>query len=147
MRSKWHHATYYETISNAKLNTTQQADLIATDFFPDVFEIVQFNRDERKPRPNWEGKLAPAWELKDLSNNLVSLKSLKSKVVMLQFTGVGGGPCHHSIPFLKQLVKDYQGKDFEFVSIETWSENLEGLKRYRDKNKMNFKFLNADERV
>lgn len=147
MRSKWHHTTYYETISNAKLNTIQKANFIATDFFPDVFEIVQFNREERKTRPNWEGKLAPDWELKDLSNNLVSLKSLKSKVVMLQFTGVGCGPCHQSVPFLKKLVKDYQGKDFEFVSIETWSENIEGLKRYRDKNKMNFKFLNADERV
>ena len=33
------------------------------------------------------------------------------------------------------------------ISIETWSDNLEGLIRYHDKNKMNYKFLMADEKV
>lgn len=147
MRSKWHHTTLYQSVSNAKLNTTKAGDFIAADLFPDVFEVIQFNRGERKPRAKWEGETAPAWELKDLSNRLVSLKSLKSKVVMLQFTGVGCGPCHQSLPFLKQLVKDYPAEDFELVSIEVWSENIDGLERYRDKNELNFKFLNADDSV
>ncbi|WP_017734110.1 peroxiredoxin family protein [Nafulsella turpanensis] len=147
MRSKWHHVTYFQTLTNANINTTQQEDFIPTKFFPDVFEVVQYKRSERKPSKDWEGKPAPDWELKDLSNKVVSLKSLEGKVVMLKFTGVGCGPCHQSIPFLKELVKSYQKEDFELVSIETWSENIEGLKRYRDKNEMNFKFLNADDSI
>lgn len=94
-----------------------------------------------------QGKAAPDWDIKNLSDEFVGLKDFKSKVLMIQFTGVGCGPCHQSLPFLKQLVYDFKERDFEFIAIETWSENIEGLKRYRDKNKINFKFLNANEKI
>jgi len=147
MRSKWHHLTYFEICYDAKFNTTHKVDFISTDYFPEKFKIVQFKRKEKTTNSNLEGKIAPAWTVKDLSNNPVRLKDFNSKVLMLQFTGVGCGPCHHSLPFLKQLVENYKENDFEFIAIETWSDNIDGLKRYRDKNKMNFVFLNGDESI
>jgi thiol-disulfide isomerase/thioredoxin len=60
---------------------------------------------------------------------------------MIQFTGIGCGPCHASIPFLKQLVNDFKNKEFELVSIETWSNNITGIKRYYNNNDLNYKFL------
>jgi thioredoxin-related protein len=44
-------------------------------------------------------------------------------------------------------VDDYRSKDFEFVSIETWSNNLDGLRRYQQKNGLTFKFLKSNEDV
>lgn len=148
MRSRWHHSTYFEECSNVKFNTTHEAKFISTDHFPKEFKLTQYKRKKRKSAKNTlEGKLAPNWDLKDLSNNAVSLKDLKSKVLLLQFTGVGCGPCHSSLPFLKQLVEDNKEKDFELISIETWADNIEGLKRYRDRNEINYKFLNANESI
>jgi len=72
---------------------------------------------------------------------------LKSKVVMIQFSGIGCGPCHMSIPFLKQLLTEYQILDFEFVSIETWSDNIEGIKRYQKNNALNYTFLISNKEV
>ena len=43
--------------------------------------------------------------------------------------------------FLKKLVEEYKTKDFEFLRMETWSNNMEGLKRYRQKNGFNIKNL------
>lgn len=147
MRSKWYHLTFYEYCHQAKINTEQEIDFVPADYFPSYFEIVQFEREQQRPESNLVGKIASEWSLQDVDYNEVHLKDLKSKVLLLQFTGVGCGPCHQSIPFLKQLVKDYKNKDFEFVSIETWSNNIEGLKRYQQINEFNFKFLNSTDRV
>jgi peroxiredoxin len=116
------------------------------DYYPTYFEITQFVRSQRKSS-NLIGKKAPEWVLNDLNGNQIKLSDLKNKVLLVQFTGVGCGPCHQSIPFIKQLVKDYKTKDFEFVSIETWSNNIDGLKRYQQKNELNFKFLKSNDEV
>jgi len=60
---------------------------------------------------------------------------------LLQFTGIGCGPCHASIPFLKALAEDYKDKDFELLCIETWSKNISGIERYKAKNELNYPFL------
>ena len=147
MRRKMNHQTSFQRCTNIKLNTTQDVKLISTDYCPENFSIVQFKRETRKRTSQFEGKVAPDWSLIDLQNNTVGLKELKSKVLLIQFTGVGCGPCHASIPFLKQLVNEYSVKEFEFIAIEFWSNNIEGLKRYKERNDLNFKFLKADENV
>jgi peroxiredoxin len=147
MRSNWHHATIWESCYNAEFNTSDAIKFSAADYFPDYFEIVQFNRQPYKPKNDLTGKMAPEWTLRDFESNEVSLADLKSKVLLIQFTGVGCGPCHRSLPFLKKLVEDYKTRDFDFVSIETWSKNIEGLKRYYQKNDLNYKFLKSEEEV
>jgi len=147
MRSNWHHATVWESYSDAKLNTTEEIEFVPADYFPEYFEIVQFKRQPQKPKNDLSGKIAPDWTLKDFNYNEVRLADLESKVLLIQFTGVGCGPCHASLPFLKKLVEDYKTRDFEFVSIETWSKNMEGLKRYYQMNDLNYKFLKSEEDV
>ena len=48
---------------------------------------------------------------------------------------------------MKQLVKDYNIKDFDFVSIESWTKNSNVLKVYRDRNDFNYKFLMSTKDV
>jgi peroxiredoxin len=146
MRSKWHHQTVFEYCENVNFNMKEPVTFNVKDYYPTYFEITQFVRSQRKSS-NLIGKKAPEWVLNDLNGNQIKLSDLKNKVLLVQFTGVGCGPCHQSIPFIKQLVKDYKTKDFEFVSIETWSNNIDGLKRYQQKNELNFKFLKSNDEV
>ena len=147
MRSKWHHTTYFESCSYARFNTTEDISFTASEYYPDHFEIRQFTRSQGKPENNMAGEKAPDWILKDIDNKEVKLSDLNSKVLLIQFTGIGCGPCHQSIPFLKQLVDDYEGKDFELISIETWSKNIDVFKRYKQNNGFNFKFLKSTVEV
>lgn len=150
IRRKMPHNTSFETCKNVKLNKGHQGDLSASKYFPSDFSITSSAsaRNRQKIALNGlVGKEAPDWSLKDVNNNTIEFKALKSKVLMIQFTGVGCGPCHLSIPFLKQLVNDYRSKDFELIAIETWSKNIEGLKRYQDRNGLNFKFLKSVQNV
>jgi thiol-disulfide isomerase/thioredoxin len=138
--------TSWETCKDVEFNKSKIEDFIPSKYFPPDFDIKV--RGKEKPIKNdLEGKVAPDWTLKDFNNNSIILKELKSKVLMIQFTGIGCGPCHASIPFLKQLVADYKDKDFEFVSIETWSNNIDGIKRYFINNNLNYKLLISTEEI
>jgi peroxiredoxin len=147
MKSKWHHTTFFESCSNAKFNTTEDISFIASDYYPENFEIRQFIRSHEKPINDMVGQKAPDWKLKDSENREVKLSELNSKVLLIQFTGIGCGPCHQSIPFLKQLVDEYQAKDFEFIGIETWSKDMKVIRRYEQNNGFNFIFLKSTDEV
>lgn len=147
MRRMMPHQTSFETCTRVKLNSSDQRNFVPSDYFPKDFSIVPLKREKRKTKSDLEGKVAIDWVLEDINNHTIGLTNLNKKVIMIQFTGVGCGPCHESIPFLKQLVNDYQNKDFEFIAIETWSKNIDGLKRYQNRNGLNFKFLKSNEDV
>jgi thiol-disulfide isomerase/thioredoxin len=147
MRSKWFHTSFFESISHARINTSEDISFVASAYYPDHFEIRQFIRSQERIRNNMAGEKAPEWALKDSENNEVKLSDLNSKVLLVQFTGIGCGPCHSSIPFLKQLVDDYEDEDFEFLSIETWSKNPDVFKRYEQNNGFNFTFLKSTDEV
>lgn len=147
MRSRWHHTTYFEECHGAKFNTTLDTFFTATDYFPEGFEIVQLKRDIKPVTSTMTGMTAPDWTLKDTDEKLVGLKDLKAKVVMIQFTGIGCGPCHMSLPFLKELADEYDESDLSLVSIETWSNNIEGIKRYMKANDLTNLFLLSEEAV
>jgi thiol-disulfide isomerase/thioredoxin len=147
MRSRWHHTTYFEECHGARFNTTRDTFFTATDYFPEGFEIVQLRREQKRDTSTMTGMTAPDWTLKDTDEKLVGLKDLKSKVVMIQFTGIGCGPCHMSLPFLRQLASEYGEGDFTLVSIETWSNNLEGIRRYTTANNLTNLFLLSEEEV
>jgi thiol-disulfide isomerase/thioredoxin len=138
------HTSYIETCSSLELNMIKTEDLIAADFIPDNFEIMV--RGSRQPvKVDLTGKAAPDWSLKDSGNRTVGLKDMKSSVLLVEFTGIGCAPCHSALPFLKQLVKDFKDKDFGFVSIETWSSDIDALGKYQKENDLNYTFLKASE--
>jgi len=134
--------TICENISVSKQPTH---NFTASEYFPNFPLKSELKEDPGKIK--LKGKKAPSWTLRDTENKMVSLKDLKSKVILIQFTGIGCGACRTSIPFLKQLVSDYHNKSFELISIETWNSNPGTLKRYKERKEMNFKFLNATEEV
>jgi thiol-disulfide isomerase/thioredoxin len=140
------HSTSWEEIEDVEFNNKNIEDFKITDYLPKNFAIVQ-KGIPLQIKNDLIGKTAPEWTLRDADNNLISLGDLKSKILVIQFTGIGCGPCHASIPFVKQLIKDYEDKDFEFVGIETWSSNVEGIARYRNINEFNFKFLVSTKEV
>ncbi|MCX6254886.1 MAG: TlpA disulfide reductase family protein [Bacteroidia bacterium] len=138
--------TSWQTCKNVEFNKNKIEDFTVSKYIPSDFTIPTHENQKAK-EVDLVGKEAPDWFLKDVNNNTIALKDLKSKVVIIQFSGIGCGPCHMSIPFLKQLVTEYKNKDFEFVSIETWSKNIDGIKRYYNNNDLNYKFLISTEEI
>lgn len=135
------------TCSNVKLNTLDIKDFVDADYFQSDYKIVPYRIGRRTTKSVFLGKRAPDWILKDTDNNTNALNDLKSKVLLLQFTSVSCGPCKASIPFLKQLVTEYDQADFDFVAIEAFVKNSNVLKTYQQKNRFDYKFLMSDKEL
>lgn len=69
-------------------------------------------------------KGAPGYnfDLVDINDKKVSLKSLAGKVVVVDVWATWCGPCKAEIPHLKKLTEEMQGKEVVFVSISTDKE-------------------------
>lgn len=134
-------------ISDVKLNKLSLESFKAEEYFPKDLRSVAYGTNLKPSKNELEGKIAPDWILKDDDNNILALSDIKDKVVLLQFTSVSCGPCKVSIPFLKELTKNYQDKNFAFVSIEAWTRNSNVLKNYKDKNSFEYKFLMSTDDV
>ena len=144
--NKTPNATDLETCINAELNKGRIEDFRPAEHFPPDYEVI-IRGKQQTIKKDLTGQKAPDWILTDSNNKTIGLKDLKSKVLIVEFTGIGCAPCHAAIPFIKQLVKDYRDKDFIFVSIETWGSDTEGLKRYHKKTELNYTFLKAAEGI
>ena len=147
IRREMSHDISVNTCSNVEFNKINIKDFKATDYFQPNFSIQAYRMGKRIGKSNFEGKPAPHWLLSDAENNIFELARLKSKVILLEFTNVSCGPCLMSIPFLKQLVTEYDKSDFDFVSIEAFITNSNVLKMYRKRNNFNYKFLMSKKEV
>ncbi len=88
---------------------------------------------------------APNFTLKDLDGNVVSLKNLKGKVIVLDFWSTWCVPCKKSFPAMQLAVNAYKNDPaVKFLFIHTWETTktpLEDVKKYIAQSGFNFQVL------
>ncbi|HKD37606.1 MAG TPA: TlpA disulfide reductase family protein [Pirellulales bacterium] len=90
------------------------------------------------------GKPAQAWEAKDLDGKTHSLSDYRGKVVILDFCHRGCGWCLVSMPHLKKVVDDFNGKQLAVLGISNDREP-EDAKFVADKMGLNYPLLLNDD--
>jgi peroxiredoxin len=90
-------------------------------------------------------KPAPAFTLKDLDGNTVSLADLKGKVVIVDFWATWCGPCKASFPGMQMAVNKYKDNpNVKFLFVDTWENGKDyepGVKKFITDNKYTFHVL------
>ncbi|MGZ2369247.1 TlpA family protein disulfide reductase [Ancylomarina sp. YFZ004] len=151
VRREMAHSISVNTRHEYELNKLKIENFIASDYFQPDFEISfygdMFKSRKKNKTSSLIGKIAPSWKLADTKGIITDLAEIKSKVLLIQFTGIGCGSCQASIPFMKGLVTEFKDQDFELISIETWQDQISTLQQYSEKNKMNYSFFNGTKKV
>jgi thiol-disulfide isomerase/thioredoxin len=141
------HDISVRTCTNVELNKLRIEDFKASDYFQSGYSIEVYRMGPGPGKINIEGTTAPEWTLKDADNNIFALRDLKSKVVLIQFTSVSCGPCMASIPFLKELVTEYDPEDFNLIAIEAFAKNSNVLKSYQRRKDFKYPFLMSNKEL
>ncbi|TCD26983.1 redoxin domain-containing protein [Pedobacter psychrodurus] len=88
---------------------------------------------------------APNFTLKDLDGNIVSLKDLKGKVIVLDLWSTWCVPCKKSFPAMQVAVNTYKNDpSVKFLFIHTWETTktpLEDVRKYIAQSGFNFQVL------
>ena len=134
----------WESIEDVVFNHNNIEEFRVADYIPDDFTLLT-GRNRSKGMPGLINKKAPELELIDPDNNPFSLNELNSKVLLIQFTGIGCGYCHLSVPFLKSLINEYDPREMGLIAIETWSNDPVVLKRYISNNNITYHYLRSTD--
>jgi len=137
----------WESIETIVFNHNKSEEFEVSKYIPEGFTL-QTNKNQSARIIYLTNQKAPELELIDSDNNPFRLKDLKSKVILIQFTGIGCGFCHLSVPFLNSLIKEYDQSKLSLIAIETWSNDPEVIKRYISNNQITYHYLQAtDENI
>ena len=148
---KMFHSIYSEECINPVYNKLSLADFNLYDYIPVDYEVRHKKPKNTKKQTErvyaLQNNPTPQWTLTDIEDRPVSLADIKSKVVLLNFTGIGCGACQLAIPFLKELKAKYTPEEFELIAIESWSGKTSTRKGYSENKELNYLFLGATEEV
>ena len=118
--------------SNMLTSYGKQKDYLAT-------RAEQFAKFIGKPSPSFEN-------YENYKGGTTSLADLKEKYVYVDIWATWCGPCKAEIPSLKEIEKDYHGKNIEFVSISV--DNGRGYKEKTvEASKIGWKNMIAEENL
>lgn len=146
-REMSHNISAY-TCFDAQINKLAVTGIKVTDYIPEDYEVREYGKKyDTKPKTDLTGKKAPDWTLMDIKEQMVSLSELKSKVVLIEFTGIGCGPCVASIPFLNELKNKYSADDLTVVGIETWNRKTHSLQNYANRHAIGYMFLSGNDEI
>lgn len=86
------------------------------------------------------GKIAPEFELKDLSGARVRLAEVRGKVVLLNFWAEWCGPCRAEMPFMESLYKAFKDKGLVVLAVSV-DRSEKAVKAFVSDKKLTFKVL------
>lgn len=150
-RREMSHDISVSTYSNLEINKLSINDFNVADYFPKDYEIVKYGDLYKKNKDSTvselTGKKAPGWILENIDAQPVSLADCKSKIILINFTGIGCGACQAAVPFLKQLKESFSSEEFELIAIESWSRKVSSIRNYANRKELNYTILNATNEV
>lgn len=97
-----------------------KSDAGATAYLATLEQVARTNMQEELTKKMLD-ESAPAFTLKNLNGETVSLESLRGKVVVVDFWATWCGPCKASFPGMQIAVNKYKADpNVAFVFVDTW---------------------------
>lgn len=91
---------------------------------------------EKQLEQSWINKEMPKLGFKDIDGNTINAKTLKDKVVLIDFWFVQCGSCVAQMPKLNELKKEYEGKNILFLSMTYETEK--SIRKFLKKHEFNY---------
>lgn len=94
-----------------------------------------------------KGAVSPSFELCDANGKQISLESLKGKLVYIDIWSPYCLPCMAELPLMKEVQKEYKGKNITFVGICVGETAERWQKLIKEKGMAGIQLIAPDERI
>lgn len=129
--------SFEATYSYYKFNTTERKTIYSRKAFPKNYKFLE-NPKEIVKESLKIGEPVPEWELSNIYDMKFSSKDLAGKPVFLIFSKISCVPCMLSVPYLKEIKKEY--KDLVMLAIYP-IEKKQALIKYAKEKEINYDIL------
>lgn len=113
-----------EQFASMLMRKMKQGNDSIDDDYRQIMPLFTSDRMKRKLEAKYKsaletvsGKESVDFNYENFSGGQTSLKDLSGKLIYIDVWATWCGPCLKEMPSLKKLIKDYKGKNVEFVSI------------------------------
>jgi thiol-disulfide isomerase/thioredoxin len=132
------------------ITQTKSLDAVYTKFIS-IEKNEDFRKEIEETYLNFKkiskGTISPTFELYDINNSLVTLKSLRGKLVYIDIWATWCPPCVYQIPALKELENEFKNKNIQFVSICFKDSKEQFEKMVKEKKMKGIQLFAPDENI
>lgn len=129
------------TLDNYDLTNTVDEKLFTLQSIPSYCNIKDYAGPQKEVELLPVDTIAPAWELTSLSNEKVSLESLKGKLILIDFFYKSCYPCRLALPVLQSLHEKYKDKGLAIIGVDPYDKRESNIAEFLAKRGVTYPVL------
>lgn len=132
----------YERIvlNKYEINNLKDENILTLDAIPSYYKTIDY-APYKSPDPLSEGMIAPNWELTSLSDETISLDSLKGQLVLIDFFYKSCYPCMQALPGLQALNEKYKNQGLRVIGIDPYDKKEDDIVAFLAKRGVTYTVL------
>jgi peroxiredoxin len=134
------------TIDHYKLNEPFDDANISLSVVPSYIRMKDYT-PYKSPEPLPIDTIAPGWSFPSLTDEEVSLESLKGKLVLVDFFYKSCFPCMQALPALQSLHEKYKDKGLAVVGLDPYDGKEDNLADFLAKRDVSYTILYASKEI
>ena len=134
------------TLDHYELNMPFEEDKVSLSVVPAYIKIKEYT-PYTQPEPLPIDTIAPLWSFSSLTEDIVSLESLKGKLVLLDFFYKSCYPCMQALPALQSLHERYKDQGLVVIGMDPYDDKEDNLPDFLAKRDVDYTVLYASREI
>lgn len=127
-------------LNKYEINNLKDENILTLNSIPTYYKTKDFV-PYKSPDPLKKNTIAPNWELLSLTDETISLKSLRGQLVLIDFFYKSCYPCMQALPALQALSEKYKSQGLQVIGIDPYDKKEDDIATFLSKRGVTYTVL------